>query len=656
MLVCPHCQFENPDTNNFCQNCGKSLTDDQTYLLDAGLTPAPQPCSPGSTMTETRWQAILSLAPSHPVADGRSSSSDTTAPSLESKDVWQALVLTDGQYLDPQQRYQLLTPLEIAKGATEVAIPVIDRHPSQPSRLELSKRPNPEETADLAPPIDRSKIPAIAQPYLSLQEQHPSLPLPVVHDAWEGNGLSILLLQDRTHLPSLAEVCQDDDVPPLQILHWLHEMVNHWAALAPQGYGQSLLESDNLRIDREDYGLCLQRLYGDRPQPPALADLGLFWQTLFEQSQRTQNGNLFLLCRDLQSGEITSLEVLQSRIESVAQTLQTPAASLPVTDVMTMTPALSVESHPSPVLSESVAPEPGVESEERPTIALPVQLTHLEEAGCTMTGRQRDHNEDCFYTQTESRRTEIKKTEDTKERLVEAKGLYILCDGMGGHEGGEVASALAVESLRAYFATHWQDTLPDESSIREAIGLANQAIYDQNQQDARSGSGRMGTTLVLLLLQNHELAIAHVGDSRLYSFSQRRGLQQLTTDHEVGQRDIDRGIDPSTAYARPDAYQLTQALGPRDETSINPDVRFLTISDDMLLLLCSDGLTDNDFLEQHYQDYLEPMVNGLTLDQGVDRLVQAANEFNGHDNITAVAVCIRVRPNFALARHRQPTV
>jgi serine/threonine protein phosphatase PrpC len=283
-----------------------------------------------------------------------------------------------------------------------------------------------------------------------------------------------------------------------------------------------------------------------------------------------------------------------------------------------------------------------------------MRLTNLEDAGRTITGQQRDHNEDCFYIQTESKRTEIKQLDDNQERVVQAKGLYILCDGMGGHDGGEVASALAIETLRTYFETHWQDKLPNEASIREAIRLTNQAIYDQNQQGARSGSGRMGTTLVLLLLQDAEVAIAHVGDSRLYRFSRRRGLEQLTIDHEVGQREIQRGVEPSIAYARPDAYQLTQALGPRDENFINPDVKFLEVNEDMLFVLASDGLTDNDFLEMHWQDHLQPMLNGqIDLEQGVNQMVETANQFNGHDNITAVAIRLRVRPNYASLKQRR---
>ncbi|WAL58364.1 serine/threonine phosphatase [Thermocoleostomius sinensis] len=651
MLVCPHCQFENPDANNFCQNCGESLTDKPCPHC-GDLTPLDTTqCPHCGYMTGTLWQAILAFPFPDRLSNGHDSAAIEAPQIVESADAIEQpgiLVLTNGKYLDAQQRYQLLDLSPLPNRLAEVETKVLDCQPLQPSLLEVLYQ---HQGSDLASnSLQTTTIPTIAQSYIALQEQYPSLPLPKVHDAWEQNGLSIVLLEDRANLPLLTDACQNDEVLPLQILHWLHEIVEHWAALAPHHYGQSLLEPDNLRVDSEDYVLCLQRLYADRPdQPPSLKDLGLLWQTLFEQSQRTQNGNIFLLCRDLQSGAIASIDELRSRIESIATTLQ-PTAMIPApaSDL-----SLSVDNQSLPLLVDVDEDDIASENDDQPTIVLPMRLINLEDAGRTITGRQRDHNEDCFYIRTASQRTETKQLDDSQDRTVQAKGLYILCDGMGGHDGGEVASALAVETLRTYFDAHWHDTLPNEASIREAIRLTNQAIYDQNQQGLRSGSGRMGTTLVLLLLQDTEVAIAHVGDSRLYRYSRRQGLEQLTTDHEVGQREIQRGVEPAIAYARPDAYQLTQALGPRDENFIHPDVKFLEANEDMLLILASDGLTDNDFLELHGQEPLQSMLSGqIDLDQGVNQLVEDANQFSGHDNITVVAVRIQVRPNYASFKPR----
>ena len=140
-------------------------------------------------------------------------------------------------------------------------------------------------------------------------------------------------------------------------------------------------------------------------------------------------------------------------------------------------------------------------------------------------------------------------------------------------------------------------------------------------------------------------------DEKINKLIRKHGLEQITCDHEVGQREIKRGVLPEIAYARPDAYQLTQALGPRDSEFVDPDVQFLEINEDTLFLLASDGLTDNQLLEAHQQDYLAPLISSqANLDQGVRELISLANEYNGHDNITAIVIRAKVRPNLESIR------
>jgi protein phosphatase len=284
------------------------------------------------------------------------------------------------------------------------------------------------------------------------------------------------------------------------------------------------------------------------------------------------------------------------------------------------------------------------DADDMPTIVLPMQLVDIHAAALTDVGQQREHNEDYFGLT-----LKLDQQCGPLTAQVQAKGLYVLCDGMGGHAGGEVASRMAVETLQSVFRQVWYGAegwqLPDRETIVAAIHTANHQLYSQNLDAARMGNGRMGTTLVMLLVCGNQVAIAHVGDSRLYGFSRKRGLVQLTTDHEVGQREIQRGMPADEAYARPDAYQLTQALGPRDNQFVDPGMTFLDLAEDTLFLLASDGLTDNDLLEQCWPTTLEPMLAGtLGLEPGVQQLIGLANQFNGHDNITALAVRLRVRP------------
>ncbi|GAB4377468.1 MAG: serine/threonine phosphatase [Elainellaceae cyanobacterium] len=612
-------------------------------------------------MTENVWRAVLRWTgiPSSRKIEQPLAAEGVSLPSQGSSDI-ASVSIAQGKFLDSQHRYQLLDPLPAFSSATtELEARVLDLHPLQLPFLthQLEQESSSTQPLSAATPED-------AKVYLELQSNYPFLPLPEIRDAWEQDGLSVLLLKDKTYLPLLTDACQREDVLPLQILHWLHEMTEHWAVLHPHHCAYSLLVPTNLRVDDEDCIFCLQRLYRDPvDHSPSLKELGGLWYQLFEQSQRTQNGELFLLCRDLQTEGVTTIDEVQARLETIAKSLQmmpsSPSLASQIMDETLVNPLpepselLDISSdttQPQDISTTAIGDEVAADGDDQPTVVLPMRLVSIEDSGRTITGSQREHNEDCFYIQSQIKKTETKQANDSQERTVQSRGLYILCDGMGGHAGGEVASALAVDTLQKYFEQNWHErSLPGETTIREGIQLANHVIYEQNQQNARMGSARMGTTLVMVLLHNTEVAIAHVGDSRLYRFTRRVGLEQMTVDHEVGQREIQRGVEPAIAYARPDAYQLTQALGPRDEGFIRPDIQFLELNEDTLLLLCSDGLTDNEFLELHSQSHLEPMLNVQTdLEQELNQLVDLANQFNGHDNITTVAIRVRVRPNFTL--------
>lgn len=543
-------------------------------------------------------------------------------------------------YLDRQQRYQILDPLELSLEAVtqEVEVRVLDTQPFQISLLKVGTDLSIAEV-----------IPEIAKPYIALHSQC-DRSLPAIHDAWQEERQQILLIADRSQDRELLELWRGQTTS-LQLLQWFEDMVQLWAALEQWHCRQSLLVLSNLRVDATGR-LGLQRLHTDLVDGTlTLQDLGQVWQRLFQESQQTKFGSIVELLTDLQAGNIQATDELLKRLQAIASELQVSLTSTTVPSVLDVSSAAVNQVEVGVPLNNSAAPtvtqmnelpENMMKSEDLPTLVLPMHLVGIEDAGSTDVGRQRHHNEDCFGVA-----TSISKIELPNSQTLQAHGIYILCDGMGGHAGGEVASALAVKTLLQYFQTNWQpqQPIPNEATIRSAIFLANQAIYDLNQEDARSGVGRMGTTMVLVLIHNTQVAVAHVGDSRLYSFGRKRRLEQVTLDHEVGQREILRGVEPVIAYARPDAYQLTQALGPRDENFINADIQFFDLNEDTLLLLVSDGLSDNNLIEQHCQTHLEPLLSSTTsLQRGVSELIDLANQYNGHDNITAVLVRLKVRP------------
>lgn len=744
MLVCPQCQFENPNTNKFCQRCGTSLTHKACQDCGTQVPINAETCHNCGAFTGTVWWAIISKNPdgllcetgaqnasleavNHDTsqagktqdqefipAEGElpplktapvtlsslpavsENDTDTKSPPLspanaidESSDeeviqtnlgieieeapaeenpqestipaASQSAILNPQQtsfptpsvvYLDSQQRYRLIDPQDLQRIEVnletdqDASVPVLDCQPFQQSPLEAMMEQQPNNPQFLAQSESQSPtlspdswkalgIPVTAQAYLALYKPYDSA-LPKVHDAWQHEGKAVLLLEDRSGWQMLSDLLENEELATLQVVCWLDEMAKLWEVLEHWHCRQSLLETTNLRVD-EDQSLALERLYPEvGEQPLTLQDLGRMWQLLFNQSQRTLLNSLGTFFRQMCGGEIQTISEVRSHLQAIASEQEVPHMVATQDDLdssMDEDPRMLVPP-PNDVLELS---DPELEA----TIILPMQLMSLDDAADTDIGQQRPQNEDFYCVQ-----TQIKKLQNPIGRTLQARGLYILCDGMGGHQAGEEASQMAAESLRGYFQDNWQDQLPPEESIREAVLLANKAIYDVNQQKGYSGSDRMGTTLVMLLVHNTKAAIAHVGDSRLYRLTRKQGLEQLTVDHEVGQREIKQGVEPEIAYSRPDALQLTQALGPRNEQYVRPDVTFLELNEDMLFLLCSDGLSDNDLIETYWQTHLAPLLSSrANLDHGIHELIELANEHNGHDNITAVLVRAKVRPN-----------
>ena len=632
MLICPQCKFENSNSNKFCQSCGISLAHKICPECSNDVALNAQYCHKCGAESGPVWYALITQVV-HKVVSVMAETAEFSQ-NLENiangggdSGLFSKFVLDS--YLDFQQRYRLLaSPLtpEVIGNHSEIKVRVLD---CQPYEISLIGAMLLSETK-----MNTTTIPDLAQAYLKLQmEMH--LGIPKIHDAWQQDHLQVILLADRSNWPMLLDVWQRDTTSTLEILDWLYQMTQLWELLEGVSCRQSLLELSNLRLD-EDQSVVLQRLYveplitelpQDKQQTLTLKSLGQMWQTLFTESQRTQFGYVLQVLADIESGHIQTLTQLLSHLEKIATEIE------------------AVSTQEKPNFSATIL-QPGSKIETKhdhaPTTVLSTFLSSLEYAAYTNVGRQRDHNEDYFGVD-----SKVHKLELPRDSTVTAQGLYILCDGMGGHAGGEVASELAVKTIRKYFQETWVDTeLPRKESIRHAVYLANQAIYELNQKEARSGIGRMGTTLVMLLLQNNQAAIAHVGDSRLYCLTRKQELEQITIDHEVGQREIARGIEPSIAYGRADAYQLTQALGPRNENFLHPDVEFFDIDEDMLLILVSDGLSDNDCLETHWQTHLQPLLSSASnLEVGIQNLIELGTEHNGHDNLTAILVRVKVRPS-----------
>lgn len=645
MLICPQCHSENPNRNNFCQKCGNSLTHQSCPDCDTSVLLSEATCPNCGAVTGK----VLYLLLYQKLSDGDES---IKYPELyeDCVDIGQRYRLLKRNDLEKEQGDWQVMGDHTADGRYFLA-KVVDCQPLQPSILKILLSQHNEFLARL-PELQSSNddptwqtlaLPELAFPYFKLRDLYPTIP--DVYDAWCEENNEYVLLADRQSWPHLIELLEQEAIPPLQLIFWLNQMVTLWQYLADLHCLQSLLTPTNIYID-EDQNLAIQQLFPDVDPIPSLSQLGQQWQDWLTKTQEHPPESLIAVLEEVGQGKIAAIAEFKTRLEELVQQLNAPVTL--ADEVFPVFETEMLEDDGPPSTPQSTLPDANIvidaEIDEAPTAVLPMQLISLNDAGYTDRGKQRPHNEDYFGLT-----TFVETQRNNQGKSVQAKGIYVVCDGMGGHAAGEVASQMAVNTLQAFFNEHWQAQFPSANVIAEGILLANEVIYDTNQKNASSGSGRMGTTLVMALVQNTKVAIAHVGDSRIYRVTRKGGLEQLTVDHEVGQQAIQNGLDPKIAYSRPDAYQLTQALGPHDSQYVQPDIRFLEIEEDTLLLLCSDGISDNDLLEANWESKLLPLLSSSQdIDRGLRKLMEFSNEYNGHDNLTGVLIRLKVRPKIPI--------
>lgn len=238
--------------------------------------------------------------------------------------------------------------------------------------------------------------------------------------------------------------------------------------------------------------------------------------------------------------------------------------------------------------------------------------------GRTDPGRRRTTNEDAFTISDEA-------------------SFCVLCDGMGGHASGEIASRMAVEHLgeRLRAATARPGAADLARAVRDWLRTANDAIYARGTAEPGVSFGRnMGTTLALLWLRGAHAVIAHIGDSRVYRFRDG-GLEALTRDHSVTAPL--EGEDPKKSGRR--RKFVTRALGTRPE--VTADVMTLEVRAGDRFLICSDGLTD---LVRDREIKEELVERGAALDRVPRALIDLANQRGGRDNITVIVAEVEEAP------------
>ncbi|MEM6752354.1 MAG: protein phosphatase 2C domain-containing protein [Cyanobacteria bacterium P01_C01_bin.38] len=468
------------------------------------------------------------------------------------------------------------------------------------------------DTQPILIPETLEKLPDKALPYLRLHQY--SLHVPHVYgftQIRQNSEDNILLLEnapinDKGSLhPAITDVWEHSTA--VRQVYWLWQILELWKPLSELGVAASLLVPENLRVQ----GWCVRLLeLIENPNAPSLQQLGECWRPIVAISHTKVNNPLKKLVKQMCSG-VVDFEAIFNQLN---QLLLSAAGELPLT---------------------------------------------LKVFGITDKGEQLTRNEDnCFPT-----------SKDSKEDALLPK-VSLVCDGIGGHSGGEVASALAVQSVKLQIkalltevAQQAEIVSPDllKQQIEASLRVVNNLICNANNQQKREKRERMATTLVMSVQipqsvnttgnwrsENAcELYLANVGDSRAYWIT-RNYCQLLTIDDDVAKREtIHARSLYRKALQRPDATALTQALGTKEGEFLHPQISRFILEEDGILLLCSDGLSDNNLVEHYWRDYTLPVLTGeVSPQEAADSWIKLANQTNGHDNISVVITHCRVIPDY----------
>ncbi|MBD2439699.1 protein phosphatase 2C domain-containing protein [Nostoc sp. FACHB-110] len=452
------------------------------------------------------------------------------------------------------------------------------------------------------PPAAPQNLPPEVTPYLKLYQQHLHLPQAYGFVSSPTEDGDIFLLEnvpvDETGnlYPTIASTWEQ--ATAVRQVYWLWQILQLWQPLSELAVAQSLLIPDNLRVQ----GWCV-RLLELHPTPPeekiSLRELGQFWQPWIASAQPQVAQGLQNIIEQM-CDDAADFETITTQLNTF---LLSAAAELPLS---------------------------------------------LRVAGSTDTGTELAQNEDTCYPN----------TNEPYDPLIPR--LSMVCDGIGGHQGGEVASQMAVQSLKlqtrallAEVAEQTEPVLPNllREQLEASLRVVNNLICARNDEQKRQGRERMATTLVMALQlpqrvvtlsgwpshNAHELYLVNIGDSRAYWIT-RNYCQLLTVDDDVAWREV-RHLRSlyRQALQRPDATALTQALGTKDADSLRVTIQRLIIDEEGLLLLCSDGLSDNNWVEHSWQDFATPLLTGeISVEEVVENLINLANQKNGHDNTSVV--------------------
>lgn len=239
----------------------------------------------------------------------------------------------------------------------------------------------------------------------------------------------------------------------------------------------------------------------------------------------------------------------------------------------------------------------------------------MKAVGITDIGRCRKNNEDAYYV---------------AEEGAPMEHLYLVADGMGGCNAGEVASSGAIQSFLTYVEEHRQEEMDIPDLIAGGFQAANQEVF--HQSNSASEFAEMGTTMVAAVVKDGRVYIAYVGDSRAYLMHQG-SLTGVTTDHSYVMELVKMGtITKEEAAMHPKRNIITRAVGIKDTVEIDTVMEDVQAGD--MILLCTDGLSGM-LRDEEMEAVLQ---TELSVEEKAQKLAALANEHGGYDNITLILI------------------
>ncbi|MEL6927119.1 MAG: protein phosphatase 2C domain-containing protein [Cyanobacteria bacterium J06600_6] len=451
------------------------------------------------------------------------------------------------------------------------------------------------DTQPSKPPLTPEEVPSKIVIYLQLFAHYPHIPQPhgLLNDkqTWLFEYGTIPASETGKLVYPLNLIPKIEDLwsaaTALKQLNWLWQIAKLWHPLAFKGVASTLLDPNLIRINGQI--LQLIQLKSDSEEPASLQDLGKLWTRWASNIHPDIKEVVTHLASNLETGVISQASQLVGLLDK--------------------------------------------------TIALYSKSLEYSYQICALSdsGPSRSNNEDAAYPP----------SAHTQNLATASSGLAIVCDGVGGHDGGEIASTETIKYLQGKISALKLDELSSVQISRKLahyMNGANDIISERNDVEQRQERQRMGTTLVMALASAEEVYLSHVGDSRIY-FITPDSCHQMTVDDDLASREVRLGYAlyrDSLQY--PSAGALIQALGMRDSAALHPNLQRLIVDDECIFLLCTDGLSDFDRVEQQWRKKILPVLEGeQNLVSAVKELIALANVQNGHDNVTVALVHCKVK-------------